>query len=341
MPVATHGSVKGVTPRAARRAGRDASCSPTPTTSRSGPGVEIVAALGGAARAHGLGRADPHRQRRLPGDEPRRPGRASTTTACATARTSTGVRGAAARPRTRSPVQEALGVDVAMSLDECVPAARRRRPVARGGRADDRVGRARAGGAPASPTWRSSASCRAASTRRCARRARRRCSRSASTATRSAVCRSASRRRRRRASRRRPSRCCPPDRPRYLMGMGTPARFAYASRPWGMTSSIASCRPATRATGRSSPAQGKLMIRNARHARDPRPVDDGCACYTCRHFSRGALRHLALAREMLGAQLATLHNLHFYLAPDARDPRGPGARARSRAGAAAAAGAWA
>jgi queuine tRNA-ribosyltransferase len=59
--------------------------------------------------------------------------------------------------------------------------------------------------------------------------------------------------------------------------------------------------------------EGKLMIRNACHARDPRPVDDGCACYTCRRFSRGALRHLHLSHEMLGAQLATLHNLHFYL----------------------------
>jgi queuine tRNA-ribosyltransferase len=58
---------------------------------------------------------------------------------------------------------------------------------------------------------------------------------------------------------------------------------------------------------------GKLMIRNARHTRDPRPVDERCACYTCRHFSRGALRHLHMAHEMLGAQLATLHNLHFYL----------------------------
>jgi queuine tRNA-ribosyltransferase len=59
--------------------------------------------------------------------------------------------------------------------------------------------------------------------------------------------------------------------------------------------------------------QGKLMIRNAAHARDPRPVEDGCACYTCRHFSRGTLRHLVMSREMLGAQLATVHNLHFYL----------------------------
>jgi queuine tRNA-ribosyltransferase len=55
------------------------------------------------------------------------------------------------------------------------------------------------------------------------------------------------------------------------------------------------------------------MIRNARHARDSRPVEEECACYTCTHFSRGALRHLVMAKEMLGAQLASLHNLHFYL----------------------------
>src|SRR5262249_60355804 len=59
--------------------------------------------------------------------------------------------------------------------------------------------------------------------------------------------------------------------------------------------------------------EGKLMIRNARHARDAQPPDASCGCYTCRHFSRGALRHLALAGEMLAAQLATLHNLFFYL----------------------------
>jgi len=55
------------------------------------------------------------------------------------------------------------------------------------------------------------------------------------------------------------------------------------------------------------------MIRKARHARDPNPPDGACGCYTCRHFSRGALRHLALAGEMLAAQLASLHNLFFYL----------------------------
>jgi queuine tRNA-ribosyltransferase len=104
----------------------------------------------------------------------------------------------------------------------------------------------------------------------------------------------------------------PRDRPRYLMGVGTPRdliRFAT------MGYDLFDCVLPTR-NGRNGmlfTRQGKLVIRNARHARDPRPVEEGCACFTCTHFSRGALRHLVLAGEMLGAQLATLHNLHFYL----------------------------
>ena len=82
------------------------------------------------------------------------------------------------------------------------------------------------------------------------------------------------------------------------------------------------------------------MIRNAAHARDPRPVEDGCPCYTCTRFSRGALRHLVLAREMLGAQLATLHNLHFYLHL-MREVRAALTEGSFPARAAAAAGAWA
>jgi queuine tRNA-ribosyltransferase len=56
-----------------------------------------------------------------------------------------------------------------------------------------------------------------------------------------------------------------------------------------------------------------LRLRNARFARDPRPLEEACACYACRHFSRGFLRHLFLAREMNAAILASLHNVAFYL----------------------------
>ena len=104
----------------------------------------------------------------------------------------------------------------------------------------------------------------------------------------------------------------PPDRPRYLMGTGTPGDLL---RFVGMGYDLFDCVLPTRnaRNGMLFTREGKLMIRNARHARDPRPADEHCACYTCRRFSRGALRHLHLAHEMLGAQLATLHNLHFYL----------------------------
>jgi queuine tRNA-ribosyltransferase len=104
----------------------------------------------------------------------------------------------------------------------------------------------------------------------------------------------------------------PPDRPRYLMGVGTPGDLL---RFVAMGYDLFDCVLPTR-NGRNGTLftrDGKLMIRNAAHARDARPIEDGCPCYACTRFSRGALRHLVLAREMLGAQLATLHNLHFYL----------------------------
>src|SRR4029453_14177590 len=100
--------------------------------------------------------------------------------------------------------------------------------------------------------------------------------------------------------------------PRYLMGMGTPRDLlTFAGLGYDLFDCVLPTRNAR--NGMLFTREGRFMIRNARHARDPRPVDESCTCYTCRHFSRGALRHLALAKEMLGAQLATLHNLHFYL----------------------------
>jgi queuine tRNA-ribosyltransferase len=57
---------------------------------------------------------------------------------------------------------------------------------------------------------------------------------------------------------------------------------------------------------------GKLNIRRAAYANDPQPIEEGCGCYTCRHFSRAYLRHLAVAGEILSARLNTLHNLYFY-----------------------------
>ena len=131
----------------------------------------------------------------------------------------------------------------------------------------------------------------------------------------------------------------PPAKPRYLMGTGTPGdllRFA------GMGYDLFDCVLPTRnaRNGMLFTREGKLMIRNAKHARDPRPVDEECACYACRHFSRGGLRHLHLAHEMLGAQLATMHNLHFYLSL-MREIRAALAEGDFPGRAAIAAGAWA
>ena len=59
--------------------------------------------------------------------------------------------------------------------------------------------------------------------------------------------------------------------------------------------------------------QGRINIRNARYAEDPEPIEAGCQCYTCQHFSRGYLRHLHRSQELLAHRLATIHNLHFIL----------------------------
>jgi queuine tRNA-ribosyltransferase len=103
----------------------------------------------------------------------------------------------------------------------------------------------------------------------------------------------------------------PDDRPRYLMGVGFPEdliRFA------GMGYDLFDCVLPTR-NGRNGmlfTANGRLNIRLAQYAQDPAPPDPSCACYTCRTFSRAYLRHLAATNEMLGAQLASLHNVFFY-----------------------------
>jgi queuine tRNA-ribosyltransferase len=60
-------------------------------------------------------------------------------------------------------------------------------------------------------------------------------------------------------------------------------------------------------------SHGDVKIRNARHKDDTRPIDPDCACHSCRNFSRAYLHHLQRVNEILGARLATIHNLHFYL----------------------------
>jgi queuine tRNA-ribosyltransferase len=105
----------------------------------------------------------------------------------------------------------------------------------------------------------------------------------------------------------------PAERPRYLMGAGTPEDLVEAVRRGvDMFDCVLPTRNAR--NGWLYTAAGDLKIRNSRYARDPTPIDPACGCYTCRHYSRAYLRHLQQANEILGARLATLHNLYYYQA---------------------------
>ena len=335
MPVATHGAVKGVAPEQLGALGATILLANAYHLAQR-PGVETVQALGGL---HALMGWDGP----LLSDS----GGFQLMSLGELVRVDDGgvqyrshVDGRAGRlaPEDAVAVQEALGVDIAMSLDECVPAAAPReqvvRAVARTSAWAERGLAARARAATAlfgivqgglDPALRAE-SARALTalgfdgyavgglsvgeppeaTARVA----------AATVT-----------------------LLPAARPRYLMGVGTPRDLLrFAAMGYDLFDCVLPTRNAR--NGTLFTRQGKLMIRNAAHARDARPVEDGCPCYTCTRFSRGALRHLVLAREMLGAQLATLHNLHFYLHL-MRELRAALAEGSFPARAAAAAGAWA
>jgi queuine tRNA-ribosyltransferase len=104
----------------------------------------------------------------------------------------------------------------------------------------------------------------------------------------------------------------PADRPRYLMGVGRPEDIVAAVRRGvDMFDCVMPTRHAR--NGHLFTSTGVINIRNAVHQRDPGPIDPACACYTCRNYSRAYLRHLDRCKEILGARLNTIHNLHFYL----------------------------
>jgi len=104
----------------------------------------------------------------------------------------------------------------------------------------------------------------------------------------------------------------PEDRPRYLMGVGTPVDLVESvCRGIDLFDCVLPTRNAR--NGQLFTSEGRLNIKNAEFAEDDRPPDPSCACYTCSHFSRAYLRHLFQAGEMTAGTLNTLHNLHFYL----------------------------
>jgi len=105
----------------------------------------------------------------------------------------------------------------------------------------------------------------------------------------------------------------PRDRPRYLMGVGTPTDIVQAvARGVDMFDCVMPTRNAR--NGHLFTSQGVIKIRNAGHQSDTAPLDPACGCYTCRNYSRAYLRHLDRCNEILGARLNSIHNLHYYLA---------------------------
>ncbi len=104
----------------------------------------------------------------------------------------------------------------------------------------------------------------------------------------------------------------PAEKPRYLMGVGTPEDLIEAVRAGvDMFDCVLPTRNAR--NGWLFTRSGDVKIRNARYRDDVRPLDESCGCYACRNFTRAYLHHLQKANEILGARLNTIHNLHYYL----------------------------
>ncbi|WP_029048968.1 tRNA guanosine(34) transglycosylase Tgt [Cupriavidus sp. amp6] len=104
----------------------------------------------------------------------------------------------------------------------------------------------------------------------------------------------------------------PANKPHYLMGVGTPEDLvAGVAAGVDMFDCVMPTRNAR--NGWLFTRYGDVKIKNAAHRSDPRPLDENCACYTCRNFSRAYLHHLHRVGEILGARLNTIHNLHYYL----------------------------
>jgi queuine tRNA-ribosyltransferase len=104
----------------------------------------------------------------------------------------------------------------------------------------------------------------------------------------------------------------PKDKPRYAMGLGTPPQLLeLIARGVDMFDCVLPTRLARNGTAFTS--AGTINLKNAEFAMDKRPIEEDCACPSCREFTRGYIRHLIKAEEILGLRLITIHNLHFYL----------------------------
>ncbi len=104
----------------------------------------------------------------------------------------------------------------------------------------------------------------------------------------------------------------PQDKARYAMGLGTPPQLVeMVARGVDMFDCVLPTRIAR--NGAAYTERGTMNLKNAEFTMDTRPIEEGCACYACRNFTRGYIRHLVRANEIFGLRLVTLHNLHFYL----------------------------
>ena len=104
----------------------------------------------------------------------------------------------------------------------------------------------------------------------------------------------------------------PKHKPRYLMGVGSPdSLIDGVIRGVDMFDCVLATRIARNGTCMTS--QGRLVVKNAQYARDFRPIDEKCDCYTCKHYSRAYIRHLIKCDEIFGLRLASIHNVHFLL----------------------------
>ena len=113
----------------------------------------------------------------------------------------------------------------------------------------------------------------------------------------------------------------PADKPRYLMGVGKPDDIVGAvARGIDMMDCVLPSRSGR--TGQAWTRMGQINIKNARHADDPRPLDEDCTCPACRGYSRAYLHHVFRAGEMISGMLLTWHSLHYYQGVDGRSARG-------------------
>src|SRR6266545_600514 len=104
----------------------------------------------------------------------------------------------------------------------------------------------------------------------------------------------------------------PANKPRYAMGLGTPPQLLeLIARGVDMFDCVLPTRLAR--NGTAFTATGTVNLKNAEFILDKNPIEENCACEACREYSRGYIRHLIKAEEILGLRLITLHNLHFYL----------------------------